>query len=177
MAPSNRYFCGPYELDLMDVLCAAVWMLHKNGHWIEPMPSFQFNIFVDWWYKLRPREKPSTATFDSVLEVLFFSRNRRTTDARDRVFALLGLLPEDVSKTIVPDYRTSALDLMQRVTREYLLDGTKADDVSSAIFTICSLEEGCGVGGWPSWVPRWDVNQCASPANCPYSSLLVARNG
>lgn len=167
VAPSNRCFCGPHELELLDVLRAAVWMLHKHQHWRAQMDNIQFNVFFDWWYKLRPERTREKATFDNVLEVLFFSRIRKTSDTRDRLFALLGLLPEDVSKAIKPDYRISALALMQRVTRQSLLDDSKTNVFNSTIFTVCSMEEGCGIGSWPSWVPRWDRPPMRQPGQLP----------
>jgi hypothetical protein len=93
--------------------------------------------------------------------LLYLTRDFRTTDSRDKVFALLGLLREtrDSSnwpKELAPDYNRSVQSLYTDVTR-YCIHQNKSLSI------LCRVDSGIRPNhsgsdqDFPSWVPRWDL--------------------
>ncbi|CAK7218509.1 hypothetical protein SBRCBS47491_003528 [Sporothrix bragantina] len=61
-------------------------------------------------------------------KALCMCRSKFATDARDKVYGLLGVLPDDVQKHIVPDYDVSIKDVFTKAA-EYIISNTKRLDV------------------------------------------------
>ncbi|MCJ1326506.1 hypothetical protein MMC10_003170 [Thelotrema lepadinum] len=83
----------------------------------------------------------------SMHEALRLFYARLTTDSRDKVFALLGLLKQD-SRLLEPDYSLSAADVYTEVAMR-IIERTK--DLSILVDT----DELAGEVDVPSWVPDW----------------------
>ncbi|KAK8029563.1 hypothetical protein PG993_010854 [Apiospora rasikravindrae] len=90
------------------------------------------------------------ASTPSLLELLCLSRSNLATDPRDKVYGLLGLADDDMSRSIVPDYSpvNTAAKLFTDVASKLVLSGFAGDLLHHAGVdqTITDL---------PSWVPDW----------------------
>ncbi|KAH8891501.1 HET-domain-containing protein [Thozetella sp. PMI_491] len=87
----------------------------------------------------------------SLLEVLYACRTKLAADPRDKVFAILGLLPKEIGEQFPPNYNLAVKDVYTGVV-DYLLTTTQRLDV------ICeAVHYPLHVTPirLPSWVPDW----------------------
>ncbi|KAI9687990.1 MAG: hypothetical protein M1820_010352 [Bogoriella megaspora] len=86
---------------------------------------------------IRADPKPSTT------QLLTHTRYSGATDPRDKIYGLLGILPQDLSEQVRVDYGASFADVYLDFTQIWIQHD-------------CSLEvlAHCDDGGSPSWVPR-----------------------
>ena len=75
------------------------------------------------------------------------------TDPRDRVYAILGLLKEELH--VEPDYEKTISQVYQDVTLHYI----NSQDID--ILTLCELND--KQSEMPSWVPDWTVVDTPEP--------------
>ncbi|KAK8079270.1 Heterokaryon incompatibility protein 6- OR allele [Apiospora phragmitis] len=90
------------------------------------------------------------ASGPSLLELLCLSRSNLATDPRDKVFGLLGVTDDAISRSIVPDYSpaNTAAKLFIDVASELVLFGHVGDLLHHA-----GLDQ--KISDLPSWVPDW----------------------
>ncbi|KAL2107962.1 hypothetical protein VUR80DRAFT_4457 [Thermomyces stellatus] len=87
----------------------------------------------------------------SFLHVLQSCRNRHTAVPQDKVFGVLGLLPEEIRDNIKPDYSLSVRDVYINVV-DYLLTTTSRLDV---ICESIHYPSETSTTALPSWTPDW----------------------
>ncbi|KAF6839148.1 ankyrin and het domain-containing protein [Colletotrichum musicola] len=99
------------------------------------------------------------SSMPSLFELLCLSRNNLATDPRDKVYGLLGLTDDAVSKAIIPDYspENSVADVFTEVAAAIVEDGGAADLLHHA-----GVDQ--QIPGMPSWVPDWTIQ---SRSNLP----------
>ena len=95
-----------------------------------------------------------------LLDVLFLtSQHGDSTDPRDKVYSLLGLVVEGLYKELMPDYSSSVEDVYTTTVRTIIY--------SSGSLRILSFPEDNPPGtGLPSWVSDWrrrDSSEKRSP--------------
>lgn len=76
------------------------------------------------------------------------ARKAQVTDPRDKVYALLGLLPAWITAEIEPDYCKSKEEVYMELAMALLKDCVRLDEVLS--WCVLSVQETL-----PSWVPDW----------------------
>ncbi|KAF2806092.1 uncharacterized protein BDZ99DRAFT_395393 [Mytilinidion resinicola] len=88
---------------------------------------------------------------DSLLEVMRACRRKLSADARDKVFGILGLLPEDIRNEFPVDYNLSVKEVYINVV-DHLLHSTERLDVicESIHFPLHTSS-----ANLPSWAPDW----------------------
>ena len=93
-------------------------------------------------------------------ELLFHGRTRKCTDARDRVYALLGLLdPRERKLNIEPDYTSTPAKVYQNVITRYLTNLYRLDPIA-----CCEgLHDSVAGNEMPSWVPDWEYSRKSYP--------------
>ncbi|KAL8415482.1 hypothetical protein RB596_006186 [Gaeumannomyces avenae] len=100
---------------------------------------------------LASRIKPA-----SMADLVTLTHKFEATDARDQVYALVGLLPTESRERVIftPNYKTDARRLCVRTAR-YWLESTGSLDVISAWETVLRGSEGHGAQrpALPSWAP------------------------
>ncbi|KAK7953079.1 heterokaryon incompatibility protein [Apiospora saccharicola] len=113
----------------------------------------------------------------SLLELLCLSRSNLATDPRDKVYGLLGLADDAISRSIVPDYSpaNTADKLFTEVASRLVISGCAGDLLHHA-------GRDRTVSGLPSWVPDWTkqsratlpvhLYQCMGTATTPKCSIL-----
>jgi hypothetical protein len=126
--------------------------------------------FPAWWarnaaYIDDASEPPPTLSYDpviikrsSLLQQLHDTRRSRSTDPRDKVFALLGLLSPEDKWSILPDYTTSvesvyvgvAVAIINRQASLRILSGV-GDEADTCYGRASSSD-------LPSWVPDWSTS-------------------
>jgi hypothetical protein len=85
-------------------------------------------------------------------------RNRKATDARDKVYALLGMSMEDTRRLLKVDYskdiKTVYTEAANAIIQTHFGPGSNLDLILLARLTVCTCVEDDD-GSWPSWVPDW----------------------
>lgn len=95
----------------------------------------------------------------SLVRYLNYFRSRLASDARDKLYGLLGILPAPVQQRFKPDYEFSPSELYIDIV-QYVLETTGCMDI------ICSTP---GLSGQPkllklpSWVPDWSQSMSFFP--------------
>jgi hypothetical protein len=120
--------------DIFRVAFDWIWMN------VRTVTSIFDETYLRHLYLVINRSKPLTT-----MDLLLYAWNLKCLDPRDKVYALLGLLDEDVSLGIAPDYSLSKeevyKDLVVRYTHETLY---------SSLLRLCVLRN---FSSLPSWVP------------------------
>jgi hypothetical protein len=83
--------------------------------------------------------------------MLFHNRACESTDPRDRVYAVLGIVNDDEVKGLEPDYSMRKEEAF-RAAVEFVIHNTRSLDLLSA----CQDPE--RESGLPSWVPNFEVD-------------------
>jgi hypothetical protein len=153
MACEAIVVCGSYSVSWEDLSKFAQSIRH-HGH-IGPYPvDFPFprvpgifcTILVNY---LNIAHKTQDKTWD-ILGILRLTRKYRSTDPRDKVFALAGVVTNLENMSITADYRLSTEEVYLSVAVHYLENLKDMDILGNA-----------GVGSapqnpkLPSWVPDW----------------------
>jgi hypothetical protein len=94
-------------------------------------------------------------------EVLPLSPRFNATDQRDRVFALQGMLTEDVDKELLPNYTIEVEELFKRVACHFL-----QQDDPFWIFAYAGISQPRKLSSLPSWVPDWSTLSSMAPIDC-----------
>lgn len=148
--------CGYSEISWENVVTFMMWGHTQliGGHDIgELVPIFESSVI----YKLQTARSSSLGSWPHLLHHF---RSWQATDPRDKVFALLGFSNQD-NETIEMeiDYGKQVAE----VYREAALGAMKHND---DLFILECVDHGQMYdpdSGFPSWVPRWDVQSTSSP--------------
>jgi hypothetical protein len=167
VAPIVFFQWGSRSLDLTQLLRARDLLeadLRQNlhltavGFGLTPLSSFVslFKLHLDLIEHFRGLHLHLERTdwsskiadlFSILIEILARCRYRSATDARDKIYGLLGLFPLELVQAIRPSYLKSADDVYCQVAYQ-LLQSTRSFMLFSCV--------GERVPGCPSWVPIWD---------------------
>jgi hypothetical protein len=156
MARESIVVCGSYSVTWEDISWVALSLRHQ-GH-LGPYPVYFHTpkvlgiSCIGFIYYLNQAHKIQDKNW-GLLDLLRLTRKYKSTDPRDKVFALLGIVTNPDSMDIKADYRLSAVEV-------YL---------SVAIYNLVKLNnlELLGNGGsssmrqntnLPSWVPDWSYD-------------------
>jgi hypothetical protein len=87
-------------------------------------------------------------------------RNRKATDPRDKVYALLGLSMDDTRRLLTVDYSKDIKTVyteaaIATIETHFLGPGGNLDLILLARLSNCTCVEADFETGWPSWVPDW----------------------
>lgn len=100
-------------------------------------------------YKLRGKHLQQDS---DLIPIILVTRSKISTDLRDQVYALLGLVTMDVGYEIVPDYVKNIPTTYSEIVR-YQLDTTKSLSVLAFV-----LDKNPDLK-LPSWLPDWSCDQ------------------
>ncbi|KAI1422657.1 heterokaryon incompatibility protein-domain-containing protein [Xylaria sp. FL1777] len=96
--------------------------------------------------KPRPEEGP-----ESLLDVLRICRTKLAAEPRDKVFGVLGILPESVQCHFPPDYNASLREVYTNVVDLLLHTTRRVDIICDAIYFPVYTR----TVKLPTWVPDW----------------------
>ncbi|KAF2964103.1 hypothetical protein GQX73_g9476 [Xylaria multiplex] len=90
-------------------------------------------------------------------------RLARTSDARDKIYAFLGLyeLKSGRRHTIIPNYRSTVVEIFVNVAKEIVEQSETLD-----ILGTPRQNSQKRLDGLPSWVPDWSSDNFATPLTC-----------
>ena len=84
-----------------------------------------------------------------LIDFLFTSYNLQCFDPRDKIYGMLGLVTDDLDKTLIkPDYSLSVHEVYASFTRSMMVRG-------SSLAILCNVLHPKCLEGLPSWVPDW----------------------
>jgi hypothetical protein len=156
----SRVTCPHVSTTWSEIFIFIVLALEKQFTWhMElPLPS---------WF--RPHTACSSRD-GSFIDMLQNGRFLQATDARDRVYAILGsslARNEDGSLLVEPDYTRSVEEVYLDLAYALLRHSREAAFVFGAVdhsdaAYILAKE------GWPSWAPRWDQHAWTAPLALQY---------
>ena len=87
----------------------------------------------------------------SLLEVLRACRRKLAADPRDKVFGILGVLPEEIRRDFQPDYSLSVKEVYTNVVDNLLSTTERLDVICEAIYFPLHTSS----ANLPTWVPDW----------------------
>lgn len=88
---------------------------------------------------------------DGLFELMEKTRNRKCSDKRDRVYAILSLLPKEERAGLHPNYSITAEDVYEECVLQQL-----KRHVTLRALSRCSIKHRSMAV--PSWVPDWSAN-------------------
>ncbi|RYP93271.1 hypothetical protein DL770_000646 [Monosporascus sp. CRB-9-2] len=102
---------------------------------------------------------------ESLLEVLNICRRKLTGEPRDKVFGVLGILPEDVRYYFPPNYNESLREVYTNIV-DFLLHTTRCFDVVCEAIYFPLYKSNANL---PSWVPDWSHVPQTGPLALSYN--------
>lgn len=161
-AKGVEVYCGESQLP-WSVFRNACQMFRKNESALKTQfpaglvpgsrPSFSYAHILS-------SEGPASLDFlrrvrnvgpESLFEVLHICRRKLTADPRDKVFAVLGILPEDIRLKFPIDYNASIKEVYTNVVSFLLRETRRLDVICESIYFPIHISN----IKLPSWVPDW----------------------
>ena len=110
------------------------------------------------WFRNEETAQPRLWKLEALLHLV---QNLRALDARDHIYALLGLsidaYQNDSEKVLLPDYRRSYIDVFGMVARYCIAQSNRLAILGEGGVDLDRLDRSKDQNrGLPSWVPRWD---------------------
>lgn len=162
-ADRAQIICGAKRMTWLALRKALVCLRRRR----EPENVRGFAQTVERSWRICQLQGESGLLDLSLPYVLHQTRNAQCSDQRDRIYAVLNLVPESLRLGIQPDYNKSVFDVFWDVT----IGDFKRGDAS--LLTHCELSDGTRY--MPSWIPNWsDPKVCVriwAPRACWRSRL------
>ena len=162
-----RFFCGDQETNWSEL--AATSNVASN---ILSTPSIDSHILIGAQKSLdkliKFRSQRTQKVLRSFLDILQLFRSTECFDPRDKVYAPLCLAPDDVRRSITPNYAgKSVLDVYTDIARYYLVQpGHELDFLGYALYQERAQAVNTPQGAThvlPSWVPNFSARLEITP--------------
>ncbi|ETN41540.1 uncharacterized protein HMPREF1541_03476 [Cyphellophora europaea CBS 101466] len=149
---------GELHLEWQDIGWTTDWLIAQALRYDFKMPPLLELIKSDDPQRvgvMRDFSKPDSEDYyDTLLEALRASRVLQATDPRDKVYAFLGLMPNDVlTRAVEIDYDCTVVETYTRLAVASL----ECYQNLSILSYTQHLPEYQEDSPCPSWVPRWDT--------------------
>lgn len=154
LAVKNRCICGSASISFEGVVLAAAWLFRYHGLHIPKTLckvsgiANAANMFAQTFYDNRTVNIGYAISMSTELE---------TSDARDKVFGMLGIVNVDctqaISRLIVPNYTKDVSEVFRDAVR-YHIETT--NDCSVISWISHRSNDDITANSFPSWVPRFD---------------------
>jgi len=149
-AASNVFIqCGRCLVTWTDFLRAVCYLHFTNK---SPVKDIERVIALEqirtaWARGMRP----------PLQDLIYECRRRRSTDARDKIYALLGLMGDSMSDFLRPDYSKSINEVYANVARHFITQ-------TKSLNPICGQQAQGRLEDLPSWVPDFALDQNLAPS-------------
>ncbi|KAK5955895.1 hypothetical protein OHC33_003537 [Knufia fluminis] len=154
--------CGEQTISWLDVH-RTFWLLNMSDEIINVYIANEveeaglvFNIEI--WNSMANRES---------VRVMSLSRNVIATDPRDKIYGLLALMENELTRRIVPDYSAPVSDIY--------IDFAKLTIEATNSLELLRHTSSYGTQTLPSWVPDWTTEHMLS--SLTLSNTLHATSG
>ncbi|KAL8833935.1 MAG: hypothetical protein Q9170_004011 [Blastenia crenularia] len=166
------------RLWIIQEVCLAV----KNAHMLCGLVKISYEHFsngvfylANWREVLDPQVNrlwvmieqllflSNKGTYNDLDGVLPQTRHRRCSDQRDRIFAILSLVPESERLDIRPDYTVSVAEVFQSVVLQQVKRSSQLN-----ILRSCSMND--RFMDIPTWVPDWSVTSSTESLRTSWAS-------
>ncbi|VUC22355.1 unnamed protein product [Clonostachys rosea] len=159
--------CGPRTLT-WDIFFAGYFLClitTKNALTGRPEQLLRSNFLTATSLKLaisRSLDSTTDAVLPDLLALLWPTRSLEATDPRDKVYSLLGLIPEKEAEAmhIVPDYGASVEDCYLKAATKIIWQSKTLD-----ILTTDRMKNPHLQLDLPSWVPDWSYLSTPAPVS------------
>jgi hypothetical protein len=142
-----------WELFRRAIFC----MLHK----VRDMPTSPTNDRVGFVYSLIDYGR-----YIPLKDLISTCRDCKCSDSRDRVYAMLNLLPRfEKNMNIKPDYSKTVAQVYEHTVRRYLELFQKL-----SILVACEMRE--EQANMPTWVPDWSLGRITSELNAGFADVF-----
>ena len=111
--------------------------LHLGSSYHGSIPTVVF------YHDISRVEKPGT-----LLQFLNDTRHCKSSDPRDKVYALLAMTPEAKEQTLIPNYFFPCRDLFISLAKFFITREKNLD-------VLCHVQATTCIDNLPSWVPDW----------------------
>ena len=148
-----QIICGGQTVDYSIFMAGARRLKRHSEEYTQPFHFVNAAVELD---DARAREEEASlgdeqATRGSLLRLLAETRNRLASDARDKVYGILGMVsPKDeLIRHVKADYTKTVISLYTELATQAL-----------EVLPRCQILRYCGrqeLRGLPSWVPDWST--------------------
>lgn len=135
----TEVFCGMRRFEWLDVVSWFITNQHLEGVEGVPCPVL---VSMD-------RYQGPYKAASNLLHLLYRTQGCQSTDPRDKVFALLGMLSDSLDVGLVADYN--------KTTRTVYLELAIALLHMHGIALLTCAQTGSSIEDLPSWVPDWSL--------------------
>ncbi|KAL8841284.1 MAG: hypothetical protein Q9176_003377 [Flavoplaca citrina] len=149
--------CGFNRISSVD-LGNAIFYLYSLGRYWNTMEKILFVGFLRLW-QIKAFRVP---TLESML---ILTKLRQCSDERDKVYAVLSMLPETEKADIHPDYSVSASDVFANIVLQQFNSKATLEMLRYASVKDRVLDD------LPSWVPDWSTNTVAITTYLSHADL------
>ena len=170
LAPRGICYRGSHQTDLSDVLRVAAWLRYKRGPDVVRGIRSAANI---WRYadskrgaymyashQTQQRAANNRRRYPTLAVLLSDFRDQRTSEPRDKVYALLGLSSwsmrgQRLPQLLEPDYGKPVAKIFADATRAAIMQAGNLnvlECISRLESKFYSKDE------LPCWVPQWDIS-------------------
>ncbi|KAI8680368.1 HET domain-containing protein [Fusarium keratoplasticum] len=161
LAPESTVFCGTETRPLSSILEAG-HSLYRHLAWSHTREEFLMirDLHLLWSYFSPETNDELPVDSRTLVALLAFLRTKFSTDPKDAVFSVLGLVKRNEKTNdsfqglFKADYRRSLSDILASATK-YAIIETQTLDVLR--FVRPRLNEDVETSQIPSWVPRWHL--------------------
>ena len=152
--------------ETIEVLQGVKHLVHKRGLDLAADHRVQLNAHVFFPPRSQDEINLTTSAAWDVVKLCELCSGQETTDPRDKMYGLLGLMPESVWSVIAPDYRTSAI-----ITQIRILVKISAKLGSLYLLGLAARSSEQEVTVRPTWLPAWMSPTSAKPRT--YDSMGI----
>ncbi|KAL8653827.1 MAG: hypothetical protein Q9226_003688 [Calogaya cf. arnoldii] len=144
---NTHVVCGSMKISYEHFGNGIFYLMAWKGH-NEPQVERLWDLVTD---LLALSNQTSFRELDRVLHE---TRQSRCSDQRDRIYAVLSLVPEYKRLGIRPDYTKSVTEVFQSVVLQQVKHRSQLD-----VLHFCSMDD--RAMDLPTWVPDWSVRSSA----------------
>lgn len=162
LGSSAVVFWGDHSISWGLVGVCAAWMMTSGWSFGDAPIDAAFNAFLIYILPLAEKSRISSFSKLDLSAVLGTTMGRfESTDARDRIYALLGMVlaGNDPSADLLlkPDYSQDLCSVYTHAARQIL-------EHDKHLRVLSTVQHGSEIDStYPSWVPRWDQPLAAEP--------------
>jgi hypothetical protein len=103
--------------------------------------------------RLSPLPSQINVDIEPLVSLLHLFRDREASDPRDKVYALLALLPDQAARAIIqPDYTISASEVFQKTALTIIQQSQSLSIIAADLGVQLKYRQGL-----PSWTPDWSA--------------------